>query len=416
MRRKRIVGRALAFGVSSILVVGACSDDSGSKTAATAAAAVTTVAPGGASTGSPSSGGSPAAATAAPTAHAPYKVMVTGDFTSATLAYTVEEAVPAVKSVLASLPGITIETCDSKGDANTATACERKAVSDGVVAVIASFGNIAQDQAILTQAGIPVLDQVKESEANSFSLASSVGGYVGIGIAMANAGCTKLGILQLDGTDYLGDAIRDGMKSKGGKEVARASIPINAPDLAPAVAKLLGAGPECIALSVAPPQVIQAVTAIDQTGKKLLVGGTGAIFLPDVLKALGSKSEGLITVEMAAGANDPAVANIKAAQAAVDPKAKFSSQSVYAWISAMVLKAGINSVQGDLTKANLLAAMNGLQSVDVGAATHPISMVELKAPAFKRWFNHYSVAYLIKGGVPVRSGDFFDVGPAMESR
>ncbi|MCU1344525.1 MAG: putative substrate-binding transporter protein component, partial [Acidimicrobiia bacterium] len=316
------------------------------------------------------------------------------------------------------VPGITIETCDTKGDQNTATSCERKAVSDGVVAVVVAQSYIAQDQSILTQANIPVLDLGKASEKNSFSLVSSEGGYVGIGIAMANAGCTKLGILQLDGTDFLGDAIRDGMKFKGGKEVARASIPITAPDLAPAVSKLLGAGAECIALSITPPQVIQAVTAINQAGAKVLVGGTGAIFLPDVLKSLGSKGNGLLTVEMAAGASDPApiVAQIKAAQASVDAKAKFSSQSVYGWISATVLAAGIDKVEGDVTKDSLMTALNSLQNVDLKDATHPFSATELKVPAFKRWFNHYSIAYIIKDGVPVRSGDFFDVAPALEAR
>jgi hypothetical protein len=415
--RKRIAGRVLALGVTGALVVAACGDDGKSATSTTAApAAATTVAPAAGAT--TVAGGSSAATTAAAaTSHNPFKVMLAGDFTS-TIAYTVEELVPAAKSVLQGIPGITIETCDTKGDQNSATTCERKAVSDGVTAVIVAQSYIAQDQSVLTAAGIPVLDLGKESESNSFSLVSSVGGYVGIGIAMANAGCTKLGILQLDGTDYLGDAIRDGMKSKGGQEVGRASIPINAPDLSPAVSKLLGSGAECIALSVTPPQVIQAVTAISQTGKKVLVGGTGAIFLPETLKSLGSKGDGLMTVEMAAGASDtaPIVAKIKALQASVDSKVKFSSQSIYGWISATVLAAGINAVQGDVTKQSLTTALNGLRNVDLQDATHPFSAVELTVPAYKRWFNHYSIAYIIKDGVPVRSGDFFDVGPAMESR
>jgi ABC-type branched-subunit amino acid transport system substrate-binding protein len=404
----------LVLAVAASLLAAACGDDSG-KTAATtpvttAATATATTATGTATTtGVATSVGGTAGTNKV-------KVMIAGDSTS-TIAFTVPEIIPAAKSVLNAFPNVEVETCDTKGDANAATACERKAVSDGVVAVIVGFGAIGQDQAILTAAGIPTIGETITTAADAFSLANGYAQYVGIGVALANAGCKKIGILLLEGTDALGDSIQQGAKSKGVPIAARASITATAPDLAPAVAKLLGAGSDCIALSVTPPQLIQATTAISQTGKKVQLSAVGSVFFPQVIKAMGPLSEGILTIEssLTPADSDPAIQKIKTDMAAVDSKAPFTSAAIYSWLSAKLLAAGLQAVNGDITKESLLTALNGLTNVDMSGVTPPLSMTELPVAAYKRLFNHSDITYKITGGVPVRAGDFFDVGAILSS-
>ena len=236
----------------------------------------------------------PAAATSSP-----FKVMVTGDFTSSGLAYTTPEVVPAAKGALRNNPNITIVTCDTKSTASAADACEEQAVQDKVAAVIVGFSDIDGNQSILTKAGIP--------DARGHGLRrlpprrpsrspNGLAQYYGIGIGMAEGGCQSYGTLYLDGTDALANAIKAGAATKGLKEAARAAVPANSPDLAPAVAKLTDAGVDCIALSVVPTQIVQAVTAINQSGKKVKVAAVSAIFVSQILSALGPALNGAISI------------------------------------------------------------------------------------------------------------------------
>jgi hypothetical protein len=402
----------LVVAVCGTLGLAACSsDDSKSSTATppatSAGPSATTVASGAPATTAPTAGGA---------SSKPFKVMVTGDFTS-TIAYTVPEIVPAVKGVLKTVPQATVLTCDTKGDANAATACERKAVDEGVAAVINGFGAIAQDSSILDKAGIPILGYANEKGPTAIALASSLGGYMGIGVALGNAGCKQLGVLELDGTDQLADAITKGFKSTGGTEVARAGIAANAPDLAPAVSKLLGANAQCIALSVTPPQLIQAATAVSQTGKKPLLGGPAAIFFPQIIKALGPLAEGILITDNveAPSANTPGMNALKADQASIDPKAAVTSFSMYGWISAKMIVAALPMVSGDVTKDSLLAALNKIKDLDVMGVARPITVATLTNPTLAHYVNHYTAAFIIKNGVPTRSSDFIDIGPVIDA-
>jgi len=186
------------------------------------------------------------------------------------IAYTVEESVPAVKSLLQTIPGITIESCDSKGDANAASACQRKAVSDGVVG----------HQLLRLRRSRPI---------------------------------------DLEGRWYSG--------ARPGEGIGR------------------GAGRRRAGLRRAEGEVLVPV------GVRLDVG--------------------------------------RCAEAAID------------------------KVQGGLTPANVTTALNGLKDVDMQNVGNNFTATEVANPAYKRWSNHYSIAYLIKNGVPTRSGNFFDVAPAL---
>jgi ABC-type branched-subunit amino acid transport system substrate-binding protein len=342
--------------------------------------------------------------------------MVTGDFTS-TIPFTVPETVPAVKGALQGFPGVQVITCDSKGTAGAAQSCERQAVQENVSAVIIGF-KTTQTSEILNKAGIPVLGNAEPTVSNSFTAISSFASYAAMGVGLKKEGCEKLGILYLDGSDFLIDYIKKGFESQGGQEVARSAVPATAPDLTPAVAKITGSGAQCVALSLPPTQVAQAVTAIKQSGKKLQMAGISAVLTKQVLNSLGSLTDGLIIVDSQLNPNDkaPGLDAVKADMKNFDSKAPLTQVGIMTWVSAKVLGAALQKVQGPVTPVSLTAALNGLRNVDTQGVTPPWSSVELPNPAFKRYFNHYGINYKIVDGKPTRSGDFYDLTPVLTAK
>jgi Periplasmic binding protein len=360
----------------------------------------------------PSASGTSAASAGAST----FKVMVMGDFTSAVLP--VPETVPAVKAALKGVPGAQIVTCDSKGNANGAIACEQTAVADKVAVVVNGFGFATMDTSVLNHAGIPILGSTNDTMPTSFDVAPANAAYTGLGVGAAEAGCKAVGTLYLDGTAVLANAIEAGLRFKGAKEVARAAVAINAPDLAPAVAKLVGAKADCIILSVSPTMVVQAMTAISQSGAHPKVLGVGAIFPKQIIAALGPLASGVITTGPTLDPGDPApiVGQVRSAMQAIDPGAQLTTIALTSWVAGRLIAAAAQKLSGPVSAATMLAALNALRNVDVGGIEPPISMVPLTAAPYRRTFDHYGINYKIVNGAMQRQGSFYDLRPALDAQ
>jgi ABC-type branched-subunit amino acid transport system substrate-binding protein len=394
--RTHLFPRIVAVASASLLLLAACGDDGGS-------------------TADDSGGGGDVSSVS--TGPTRFKVMVIGDITSAALGFSVPESVPAVKAAMKGISGVEVTSCDSKSDVNAATECQQKAVADGVSAVVLAFGRASQDMKVLTDAGIPTVGVTDTTSPNSFAMASSFAQYTAVGVGLAKEGCKKLGILLLDGTDFLVDYVAAGFESEGGEEVARAPLASTAPDPTAAIAVLTGAGAECIALSVIPTQVAQAVTAVRQSGEDLLMAGVGAIFTKDVLESLGDSAEGLLIVDNVLNSNDdqPAMNEFKADLKALDKSAEPTGQGVLAFVSGSYLAAALETIPGEGTPANVQAALAALRDVDLKGIAPNMSSTELAKAEYKRLINHYGITYKITDGKPEKSGDFYDLGPSMVS-
>ena len=343
-----------------------------------------------------------------------YTVMVEGGFTGAS-GYTVPEIVPAVKAAYAGVGGVTIVTCDdqftSSGDLN----CQESAVKQHVAVVIAGFGLLAGDESVLTKAGIPVIDDTDTTSPNSFAVNSGNGEYSGIGVGLAKTGCRRLGILELDGTATLADAIVAGAKWQS---VTQSAIPADAPDLTSSIAKLAEAKVQCIALSVEPNTVIQAMTAIKQDNLKVKVAMVSAILTSQVLSSLGSEANGLISIEseIDAGAKAPVITTITKEMKAINPSAPVTAAALVAWASAKLVQEAAQTVKGSVTPASMLKAMNGLRNASTDGVIPPFSAIPLKTPAYTRFFNHYAIDYVIENGRPKALTGFYDLTSALSSK
>lgn len=371
------------------------------------------------STGDPSTADSSTAGApgspATPAEPQPFKVMVMGDFTS-TVGYTVGETRAAVRAVLDDVPGLEIVECDTQFDLNAALGCQRTAVEKDVVAVINGYGP-GRDAPILAEAGIPLLGDADPTLDISFGLSSSNGAYVGLGVGAARAGCSKAGILYYEGQELAIDLTVPGIESEGMEVTATAAVPFNAPDMAPAISRLVTAGADCVILSITPQAVVQAVTAIRQSGADPTIVGFGAIVPEEVLDVLGDMAEGIVLVDIQRNVADPApvIATIASDLKSVDADAPLTTNAVLAWATAQVLSEALGQIDGEITRDTVRAALDGVADVDLQGAVAPFSVEPLENPAFRRFFNHHAIVYRIVNGKPTVDGDFFDFGPVLES-
>ena len=287
----------------------------------------------------------------AATSTTPVKVMLITDVTSQSLGFANPEGEASAKAALKGTD-VQLEVCDSKGTAADGEACAKKAVNDGVTAVILGFAQGTTD--ILKAAGIPVVGNSSTTDSNSFAVSSPAALYAANGVALGKSGCKKLGILYLAGTDSLVDFVKKGAASAGAKEVARAAIAANEPDLAPAISKLTGAGATCVALSVIPSQVAQAVTAINQSGKKLTMAAVSAIVTPDVLQSLGDLANGILIVDAQQNPADISAGMKKVTKQikAVDSSADVTEVGLIDYIGGRLIAAALKTTTGDVTTRN----------------------------------------------------------------
>jgi hypothetical protein len=347
------------------------------------------------------------------------KVMVITDVTQGQIAYSAPEAMAATQAAFSGMPNVEVSVCDAKGDQNEYLNCQRSAVDDGVAAVIVGWSAGAQaGEDILYEAGIPVLGGGSATAPLSYAFTSGTGAYAGLGAGSATAGCTELGILYLEGTDFLADMVKQGAESQGGTEVSRAAVPSNAPDLAPAIAKLLGDGANCIILSVSPPMVVQAMTAISQSGETPLAAAVGAILPKQLLDVLGPLSEGMISIESALSSDDadaPVLGELKSAMEPFDAEAPVTVQSNLAFVSAFTLATAISNIDGEVTSEAVVEQLDQIRDLYVGGIVPPVNVEPLDSEVVPRFMNPYSLVYTIHDGAPVRfSDDFIDLRPAIE--
>ncbi|CAB4362465.1 unannotated protein [freshwater metagenome] len=403
--RAKFVALATVVALAAV----ACSDDTTSTTTTAPAAAETTV---------PSAGGDTTIATTAPApvdglpttkGDQKVKVMVLTDVTQGQIAYSAPETYQAVQLAFKNFPNATIDVCDAKGDQNEYLNCQQKAVDGKYNAVVVGWsGGGGAGEDALYEAGIPVLGgQGNTTDPLSYSFASGTGNYVGLGAGSVLAGATKIGVLYLEGTDQLVDAIQKGVEFEKGTVVSRASVPNNAPDLAPAVAKLLGDGAELIILSVSPPMVIQAMTAIKASGKNPKVSAVAAILPQKLLDYMKGDADGIYAISSTLNnvEDSKGMAELLAGVEAIKSGTVLTVQTVLGFEAGYVLATAVASITGDVTADSLKTALDAIDGLDMGGLTGPASTKSLPMKGLERFMNPYAIVYQVVSGKLAKQGD-----------
>jgi hypothetical protein len=141
-----------------------------------------------------------------------------------------------------------------------------------------------------------------------------------------------------------------------------------------------------------------------------------AILTPQVLKSLGSTANGIISVENQAdpAVSSPVITEITNDMKAFNPKAPVTTIAVLSWAAARLIVDAAQTITGPVTPASMLVALNGLRNASTDGAISPFSAIPLPNPAYKRFFNHYGINYVIENGAPTQSSGFYDLSPALK--
>lgn len=277
---------------------------------------------------------------------------------------------------------IKVTVCDDQLNPNQAASCARDAVSAHAVAVLSptqSSGFGAQTLPILEAAGIPAVDEpavvpTDWTSPNSFPLdPGEPAQYAAVALALKQAGCTQVGSVQVDVPAAVTavDDLKNALSSLGGKLVLNLQVGLTSASYASQVAQLISAGAQCVVPIIAPPEVPKLISALNQSGKKLLVGGVTAAFSQQLLTSMGSAANGIL---LAAGEYLPTDTSVAAVADMISTMKQYTpsvqatdTYATSAWGGATLLFSDVfPSIAGSITPATVTAALKATKNAPVG--------------------------------------------------
>ena len=392
---------ATACGSSSSGSAGAGAKTSAATTAASATAAPTTATVATSAAAASSAAPAPAATTAAKAActgkpiKLTYIATLSGPVAFPSQARDVADGVKAgVTSVNAECKSgrpLDIAVCDDKSDANESQACGRKAKGDGSLAIFGGVGTF--DGA--TAAELPMLltggtNPVENTNPNAYPGGSALTLIFGSITAAASAGVKDYLMVALDaaavrGGVQLAQAVAEGV----GIKMDTLYFPPDTTDFAPIAAQISARRPGAIGMIV--PPMVPFIKALDAEGihpTELPMFTAVSLIPPDVIKALGTKLDGVYLISLTAPAQDSSNAGIKqmlaeyqAAGIKTD-QAEIGNIAVDVWSKTHMVADALGKLGADkaaaIDSAGLVAAVTG-----AGPITRPeFTPLDFSKPAF----------------------------------
>jgi branched-chain amino acid transport system substrate-binding protein len=256
--------------------------------------------------GGKASGGDSRDASAAKLAGAPLKLMTVYESKGPSAVPEIPQgAIAAAKAINAAggIDGRPVQVirCDTKADPNVATECGRKAVAEGVVAMV---GNItifgARFMPLMAQHKIASIG-LEPATAADFTSPSSfpIGGgapvqFAGLGATLAEAGAKKIVLARQDIPAAAGVApfVNAGLK-RFHLAMRDVAVPPGAPDMSPYAAAALQHGTDGIVVTQADQDAVNFVQAVRQANPNVKIA-LNAPSTDKVNQALSNDADGLI--------------------------------------------------------------------------------------------------------------------------
>jgi len=223
--------------------------------------------------------------------------------------------------------------------------------------------------------------------------------FAGLASALAEAGAKKIVLARVDipAAAALAPFVNAGLK-RFGIEARDLPIPLGAPDMSPYAAAALKDGTDGIVITETDQDAVNFIQAVRQVNSTVKIA-LGANLLDNVLKALGSNSEGILL----SAAETTALKNTTERQFEKDMRAagykNFADFRLVSYASVFIFK----TIAQRLTKVTAPGVFNGLgkaQSIPTGV-TPPLQFRKGGIAGVPRVFNPCMFATRIKGGVQV---------------
>ena len=316
-----------------------------------------------------------------------------------------EGAIAAAKAINADggIQGrpVKIISCDTKNVASGAAECGRRAVDEGVVAMVGNLGIFSSEfMPLMAQSKIASIG-LEPSTADDFSSPASfpiAGGapvvLAGLAAALAEGGAKHITLARLD----IGPAAGLGQFSDAGLKrfnltVRDVPVPVGAPDMSPYATAALSGGTDAIIVSQAQQDAVNFVLAVRQADPKIPIALI-ATSLGDVVRAIGSPANGIIEV----ASDTTALKSAAEKQYEVDMKAAGYSNVTGFRLASYASVELFKKIAENLPKITAPAVFDALQqssSLDVGL-TAPLQF-KTSIDGFPRVFNPCLFASRVDG-------------------
>lgn len=314
--------------------------------------------------------------------------------------------------------GHVIETiyCNDKNDPNEASQCARRAVDEGVVAVVgsASLNMSTSIIPVLEANNIALINAqaygpLESTSPISFQTAGQfIAGYSAVGDVLSAKGVTSAVFMHSSSaaSAATNSNVTNSLAANDITMSAEISMPINAADVTSYVQQAIDAEADAIVVSPAASQTALIVEGLRQAGvdfaetKVISYASTASDLTIAQLGADGL--DGLLTFGTYPAPTDPAMADFVAAMDQVDPDHELTrtETSPGAWAAMLLFAQVAGSVEGEVTAESLLAALNTAGPIDIGMGLPPFDPAATNSdrPEYARFSNDSVFAYELQDG------------------
>jgi len=319
-------------------------------------------------------------------------------------------------------------TCDGKGDPNEAAACARKAVDEGVVAILGHFEfDMSVAMPILEEAGIAVLGSccpVKPAEFASpvnFIFGSTNAMQHAVTYIMNEDGCESPVFAYLDlYTDYLTALAEQSFAHFGvyGDNAKFVSVPATPGDFTAQAAEAADSG-DCIWLSMSAAAQGAFVAAMKTVGADMRIYGAQGNLTSVVAEAYPELTEGSVVLNAYPNLVDPVWDEYRASIVEYDGPEDGNWNSLSGlgvWAAYVAFNDIAETIDGDVTAASFLAMVRDQDAFQtMWGPTIDLSAAEGPMPGFPRVLNLQITFDRIINGELTPTGIFADMTDAVQA-
>jgi ABC-type branched-subunit amino acid transport system substrate-binding protein len=303
---------------------------------------------------------------------------------------------------------VKVITCNDQANPNLAANCAREAVSDHVIAMIATdhAGNGPTMLPILQQGKVALIESIPLTSPDytnpvAFVVGSGTAPFGAVAIALVKSGCKKIGAFDYNvaSSQAIVDQMRAAIKPLGAT-IGDVTVNPSASTFAGTVSTLQSGGYDCMIPVVVPTQLVPLMEAVTAAGVKIKWGQVDEDFTSADFKAMSQAGAngGLVSTQWyPQDSSSPAMKQLNADFTANN--VPFEETTVDAWTDSEVVALVAKSITGDLTSSSFLAAMNSVHGLNLGTTGVPYqTQTPVAKTVYNRLFNPDAYVDVLENG------------------
>jgi ABC-type branched-subunit amino acid transport system substrate-binding protein len=319
--------------------------------------------------------------------------------------------------------------CDDQGTPTKASDCARKAVSEKVVAVVGGFTFQGDSIVPILEAaktswfgGLYAISPLENTSPNVQVIGSGFATYTANGVSPGVDGCKKTVVFTYEGAngDEITEAVSNGLHSVGAPPVFKTVlVPPSVQDYAPQLEQATD-GSDCIVASLGSVSFPPFFTAFKATGGKQRIYAQAGNLFDDMVKSFAPETQNLVIAGSFGNITSPAWADFRDALEKYNAPGAVSNYNgtagLGAWAGYLAFQQVVESMSGDITAENFLAAAQKAK-IDLPGKVAPVDMSDrfTQDPNHETQVNRVVSFETVKDGkvLPWQEGKFYDMTEAM---